>query len=284
VGIVCDKPRSMRSKRVQRGMQGVTGLGDGTGLTVKLENITVGYGDYIVLREVTLVLRGPGLVQILGPNGAGKTTLLRTILGFIKPLKGRVLVNDIDVTGRPSQVGKYAGYVPQLEPSARHYPITAWELIETECEIRCRDGNRRRIEEVLSRVGLPREAWHRPIGRLSGGQRQRVFIARALVHDPPLLVMDEPFSAVDPAGKAGLAELIGWLSNSKLVIVTSHDPMLLLKYTRTVVLVNRGVVAVGTPEEVLRRETLEKVYGGAVLVVGEHPHIFDEHGHGRRRW
>lgn len=262
-----------------------TELSDGSALTVSLENITVGYGDYIVLSGVTLFLRGPGLVQVLGPNGAGKTTLLRTILGFIKPLKGHVLVNGIDVTGRPSQVGRYAGYVPQLEPSARHYPITAWELIETECKIRCRGGKQqRRIEEILSRVGLPREIWHRPIGRLSGGQRQRVFIARALVHDPPLLVMDEPFSAVDPVGKAGLAELIGELSNTKLVIVTSHDPMLLLKYTRTVVLINRGVVAVGPPEEVLRREILEKVYGGAVLVVGEHPHIFDEHGHGQRRW
>jgi zinc/manganese transport system ATP-binding protein len=110
-----------------------------------------------------------------------------------------------------------------------------------------------------------------------------VFIARALIHDPQILVMDEPFSAVDPAGKVGLAELVGEISAKRLVIVTSHDPMLLAAYTKEIVLVNRGIVAHGPPDKVLRPDVLEKVYGGAIILVREHPHIFDEHGHGARR-
>ncbi len=255
-------------------------------MMIELRGVTVGYGGEPVLRGVRLVLRGPGLVQILGPNGAGKTTLLKTMLGLIKPMEGRVFINGEDVTGRPERAGRHVGYVPQLAAAARSFPITAWELVETECLLRCArwprlpfDELRGRVQKVLERVGLPREAWRMPLWSLSGGQRQRVLIARALVHDPEILVMDEPLSAVDPVGKAELASLVGRLGSRHLVVVTSHDPMLLLPYTTMVVLVNRGIVAAGEPGEVLRPEVLSKVYGGAVIHVQEHYHIADEHHH-----
>ncbi len=260
-------------------------------IEVRLEGVDAGYGSEVVLRGVDLVLRGPGLVQILGPNGAGKTTLLRVMLGLLRPMRGRVLINGVDVTGRPELAGRFAGYVPQLEPGSRHFPLTAWEAVETECLVRCRKwprlladaGARRSAEEALRRVGLPREAWGRPLHRLSGGQRQRVLIARALVHRPRLLVMDEPFSAVDPAGKREIARLIESLAEESLVVMTSHDPMLLLHRTDVIVLVNRGIVAYGAPSEVLRAEILEKVYGAAIVEVERHLHIVDEHAAYPRR-
>ncbi len=259
-------------------------------MRVELRGVEVQLGGETVLHNVDLTLEGPGLVQVLGPNGAGKTTLLRTILGLVKPVRGRVLVDGVDVTGRPEAAGRLAGYVPQLEPARHHYPVTAWELVETECLIRtrpwprlsgapCRD----RVAEALGEAGLPREAWGKPLHSLSGGQQQRTLIARALVHNPRILVMDEPLSAVDPAGKAELAEKIAALAHSRLVIVTSHDPMLLLEHTKTIVLVNRGIVAAGPPAEVLTRENLEKVYGKAILYVEQHLHIADEHHHTRPR-
>lgn len=257
-------------------------------VVVEARGLEVGYDSHIVLRGVDLRLEGPALVQVLGPNGAGKTTLLRALLGLVKPRRGRVLINGVDVTGRPEKAGRYAGYVPQLPPGGHHYPVTAWELVETECRIRCRGRDRswvrERVEEALRQVGLPRSAWSTPIGRLSGGQRQRVFIARALVHNPPALFMDEPFSAVDPAGKVSLAHLVAEMAEKRLVVVTSHDPMLLMEHTSLIVLVNRGIVAAGPPEEVLRPEVLSKVYGGAVLLVESHPHIVDEHSHPAPRW
>jgi len=257
----------------------------GGSVEVRLEGVYAGYGREVVLSDVDLVLRGPGLVQVLGPNGAGKTTLLRVMLGLLRPMRGRVFINGVDVTGRPELAGCFAGYVPQLEPGSRHFPLTAWEVVETECLVRCRRWPRllagaearRSAEDALRRVGLPREAWHRPLHRLSGGQRQRVLIARALVHRPRLLVMDEPLSAVDPAGKREIARLIESLAEESLVVMTSHDPMLLLHRTDAVVLVNRGVVAYGAPTEVLRAEVLEKVYGAALVEVEHHLHIVDEH-------
>jgi zinc/manganese transport system ATP-binding protein len=134
------------------------------------------------------------------------------------------------------------------------------------------------VEASLRAVGLQPDAWFKPLRSLSGGQRQRAFIARALVHDPPILLMDEPFSAVDPRGRVELAELIASLARSRLVVVTSHDPMLLLEYTDLIVLVNRRLVAVGDPHTVLREDVLAEVYGAAILRVRDHVHISDEHG------
>ncbi len=254
---------------------------------IKIVELTVGYGNEIILENINLEFRGPGLIQVLGPNGAGKTTLLRTILGLIKPLKGRIYINDVDVTGSPGKAGSNIGYVPQLFITGHNpYPVTAWEFVESSLLLHKRWPrlfillkDRKRIEYILERVGLQKDAWHKSLWNLSGGQRQRVLIARALIHDPDILVMDEPLSAVDPAGRAELAKLIGELAREKLVVVTSHDPMLLLKYTSMVVLLNRRLYMYGRPEEILTLENTRKIYGEAAIPVREHIHISDAHIH-----
>ncbi|WP_244372496.1 metal ABC transporter ATP-binding protein [Staphylothermus marinus] len=254
-------------------------------MSIAVENLTVGYSKYIVLKNLSFKHEGPGLIQVLGPNGAGKTTLLRTILGLIKPIEGRVIINDEDVTGNPSRAGKYIGYVPQTTGlSEPDYPLTVMELIECCYVLRkpwprilVRRKEKEYIMKILEIVGLSRELWNKNFWDLSGGQKQRSYIARALVHDPSILLMDEPFSNIDPNGRVDLAELIGRLSRNKLVIVTSHDPMLLLKYTSKILLVNREIYVYGKPEEVLRRDIAEKIYGKAILEVREHIHIIDSH-------
>jgi zinc/manganese transport system ATP-binding protein len=214
------------------------------------------------------------------------STLLRALLGIIKPYSGRVLIDGEDVTGRPERIGKVAGYVPQITGAPRsHYPLTAWEMVESALLLRERRWprllagreEREKVESVLRALGLGVEAWHRNIWSLSGGQRQRVLIARALVADPELLIMDEPLSSVDPLGRAELAKLIGELSAKRLVIVTSHDPMLLLQYTKLVILINREQFIVGPPEEALTLENARLIYGEAVIPVEKHVHIADSH-------
>jgi zinc/manganese transport system ATP-binding protein len=175
--------------------------------------------------------------------------------------------------------------MPQYEHvELRESPVTPYDLVSSALVLRRRwprlrvnPEEAKLVEEALEAVGLPRSVWRLRLGELSGGQLQRVLLARALVHRPPILLLDEPLSAIDPRGRAELAKLIGDLGEEKLVIVTSHDPVLLLRYTKGVVLLNRKVVAAGPPEEVLRLDMLRKVYGAAVLEVGVHPHICDSH-------
>jgi len=253
--------------------------------SIVLDKVTVAYPNTPpVFNSLSLKLEGPGLIQVLGPNGSGKSTLLKTMLGLLKPLEGRVFMEGVDVTGNPSKAGRLAGYVPQLEPTEKHYPLTLWELIETECLLRCKPWPRtsssyvkRRVERALEAVRIPRSLWHRRLNELSGGQLQRGLIARSFIHDPRILLMDEPLSSVDPAGKTELSQLIGKLSTSKLVIVTSHDPMMLLEYTRQVILISHGTITVGRPEEVFKPEILGKVYGESIIYVEKHYHIPDEH-------
>lgn len=248
-----------------------------------VDRITVVLGSEVVLENVEFEVSGPGLVQVLGPNGAGKTTLFNTILGLVKPVKGRILVDGVDVTGNPRLVGKYVGYVQQFAGVGLEFPITALELVAGAYLLRQQKPPRlfkrktalKRALEVLRKVGLEEHVLNKPLAQLSGGQRQRAFIARALVFDPPILIMDEPFSAVDPHGRVELAKMVGELAKEKLVIISSHDPTLLIEYTSKVLLLNRRVIAFGDPDEVLREDTLRKVYGSAVHVYAAHVHISD---------
>jgi len=248
-----------------------------------VKDLAVGYDGELVIEGFSARFRGPGLVQVLGPNGSGKTTLIKALLGILRPVRGRVLVNGEEVTGRPEKAGAFMGYVPQYFVPEQHYPLTAWELVMDSCLLHKRRwprlGPSRDCRSLVARalkiVDLPPEEWHKSFWELSGGQQQRVLIARALVHDPPVLMMDEPLSAVDPHGRVELAKYIGSLADEKLVLVTSHDPTLMLPHTDLIVLLNRSYYVVGRPEEVLTLENLREVYGGAAVEVHEFIHICD---------
>ncbi|WP_244403871.1 metal ABC transporter ATP-binding protein [Pyrolobus fumarii] len=252
---------------------------------VEVHGVKVAYRGDTVLDVDRLVFEGPGLYQLLGPNGAGKSTLIRVIVGLIKPSEGEVLINGVRVEGKPELAGKYIGYVPQHEHVGHFdFPVTPFDLVASALllrrpwpRVKTPRWVREHVEKVLDEVGLPRDSWHKSVSELSGGQLQRVLIARALVHNPPILLMDEPLSAVDPRGRVELARVIGELSKDRLVIVASHDPALLLEYTKGVVLLNRRVVATGHPDEVLRVEVLKRVYGDVALIIERHVHICDSH-------
>lgn len=250
-----------------------------------IENISVSYGYEIVLKNLYLEINKPGLIQILGPNGAGKTTLLKTITGFIKPLNGRVFINNIDVTGKPELAGKFIGYVPQLTSSFNtYYPITLYELV-TCCyiitnkwpRVIINNSFREKIEKTLVDLGLNRDKWFKKISELSGGEIQRGFLARAIVRNPNILLLDEPFSNIDPHGRVEFAEKIANLRENKLVVVTTHDPSLLLPYTDYVLLINRYIYFYGKPSSVLKKDFLEKIYGRGFIEHTEHVHIVDSH-------
>jgi len=253
---------------------------------ISIRNLSVGYGSEVVISGLNLSVKGPGLVQIIGPNGAGKTTLIKAILGILKPLKGEIRINGRRVDGNPSVVGPIVGYVPQTFPLENdRYPLTPWELTLNYLLLHERkwprllasNRDKERVARALRAVGLPMEKWYERFWELSRGEKQRVLIARAIVHEPNILLMDEPLSSVDPLGRVELAKLIGNLSKGTLTIVSSHDPVLLLPYTKTILLLNRGYYIYGKPGEVLKVSVLKEVYGEAVLRLGDHVHICDSH-------
>ncbi|MEM1645158.1 MAG: metal ABC transporter ATP-binding protein [Ignisphaera sp.] len=252
---------------------------------LKLENIIIGYNKPII-SDISITLKSPALVQVMGPNGAGKTTLLKTIIGVIKPLGGKVFVDKDDITGNPEKAGVYIGYVPQIATYVlgNVFPISVWEFVEFEAEAHMkrfglrRDNLSKFVEEVLNTVGIPKELWHKGINKLSGGQRQRLLVARALIKNTPILALDEPLSAIDVEGRTVMANIFSKLKeDNRIIIITCHDPELLINFTDYVILLGKGMYVFGEPEEVLKPSVLSKLYYTSYVELEKHIHICDYH-------
>lgn len=254
---------------------------------LRVLNLDIGYVKPII-EGISASFPENTLTQIIGANGSGKTTLIKTLIGILKPLRGKVFLYEEDVTGSPERIGRYVGYVPQVfTPSYFPYPVSVGELIESSYllyrgrwpRILSNHDIRRRVEEVLDLVELERSIKNKSFWKLSGGERQRVLIARALVHEPKILILDEPFSSVDPTGRISLASTIIKLlkSRSTTVIMSSHDPTLLLQHTDNLLLLGNGKWFFGNPENILKEDLLKEIYGEAITMHEKHIHIHDYH-------
>lgn len=240
---------------------------------VDLVSVTVERGGRVVFEDLTASLPGPGLYQVIGPNGAGKTTLLLTIVGRIRPSRGRVVVNGRDVR-RVKSVEGVVSYMPQHYSIPPDAPITLYEFVESLVKTSSRGL---RVEEALELVGIKREHWFKRLSQLSGGLLQRAMLARTLALDTPIVLLDEPFSNIDPEGRVELSEYIGEVSRRKLVITTSHDPILLLDCTEKVLVLGHGNYVFGPADEVLKLEVLNKFYKKCAIELQKHVHIIDWH-------
>ncbi len=252
-------------------------------ICLSIDNVHIKAGDEVLLENVNLELQGPGLVVVIGPNGAGKTTLFKTITGLVKPARGRIRFCGTDVTGNPRMAGRLIGYMPQLSEVNRSFPVTGWELVESSVVFRMRPPRLRaprevveRIQRIIEEVGALDYA-SKPLSELSGGQVQRLLLARAVAAGTPVLLLDEPTSAVDPRGRLGVVSYIKELAREKLVLLSTHDPTLFRDAASLIVVMWKGVKAVGPPREVLRPDTLREVYGDMVIPVKECVHLVDGH-------
>ena len=207
---------------------------------VEIKDLDFSYNGEAVLKDVNLTIRQKDFVAIIGPNGGGKTTLLKLMLGLLTPVKGTVRVD-----GKSAQeASPCIGYVPQDVHTNRSFPITAVDVVlmgklDPKKRLSRRSAsNRRDALAALERMEMQAHA-EKKIGVLSGGQRQRVFIARALVTQPKLLLLDEPTASIDTKGQADFYRLLKELNQDITVLVVSHDLLVISRYVKSVACVNK---------------------------------------------
>jgi manganese/zinc/iron transport system ATP- binding protein len=231
---------------------------------IEVEDLTVAYGDQPALWDVDVVVPQGTLMAIVGPNGAGKTTLIRSILGLVEPVAGRV-----EVFGRPyREQRRLVAYVPQRTSVDWDFPTNVLDVVTmgrygTVGRLR-RPGRREREAALaaLEQVSLTKLA-NRQISELSGGQQQRVFLARALVQDAGVYLMDEPFQGVDATTERAIVELLQSLrAAGRTVVAVHHDLQTVPEYFDSVTLLNVRRIASGPVDEVFTEENLRHTYGG----------------------
>lgn len=249
---------------------------------VRLEDVTVAYGDRAALWDIDLEIPRGTLTAVVGPNGAGKTTLMKTMLGLLKPATGRV-----EILGKPvSQSRRQVAFVPQRGAVDWDFPATVGDLalMGTYGSVpwwrRLGPAEEKRARNAMEMVDLDHLA-HRPLNQLSGGQQQRAFLARALSQEAPLLVLDEPFQGIDAATEKSILVLFQRLkSEGKSLIVVHHDLHTVRDLFDHCVLLNVRVVASGPTDLTLSDANLRATYGprlGLDVIREPHPAAHGDH-------
>lgn len=239
---------------------------------LEVAGLSAGYGGPPVLRDVTFAAHAGQRIGVLGPNGGGKTTLFRALVGELRPAAGGLR--------RPERIG----VVPQTERSRLDFPVSALDvaLMGTLTTLpwwrRPGRAERQRAGAALAEVGLGAMA-DRTFGDLSGGQRQRVLVARALVQDAPVLLLDEPYVGLDAPSVELLDDLLDRLAaGGRALLVATHDVEQARGWER-VLCVNRRQLAFGAPDEALTREVLEATYGAELVDLPGERCVLPPHHH-----
>ncbi len=225
---------------------------------IRLEQVTKRYGDTVAVNELSLEVSDGEVCVIIGPSGCGKTTTLRMINRLIEPTSGRILVDGREIqTSRPEQLRRSIGYAIQSVGLFPHLTVAANIAIVPELLHWEKNRIRRRTEELLTLVGLnPLEQASKYPNQLSGGEAQRVGVARALAANPPILLMDEPFGAVDPLTRERLqAQFIRIQQElNKTIILVTHDLDEAIRLADRIAIMDAGrLVQYDTPEAILAR-------------------------------
>ncbi len=251
---------------------------------VKVEHLTVNYDKTPVLWDISFEVPPGKLVGIIGPNGAGKSTLIKAALGIVKPLSGKVLF-----FGKPlKKVRQRVAYVPQRSSVDWDFPITALDVVLMGRYGRLKwykwpkAADREAAKAALEMVGMAAFA-NRQIGQLSGGQQQRLFIARALLEEADIYLMDEPFAGVDIATEQAIVALLEKLKmQGKTLFVVHHDLNTVDRYFDWVIMLNMCLVKAGPTEEVFQSEAIVRTYGKSALLLDEAARLSQHKASGKK--
>lgn len=240
-------------------------------MALVIEQLTIYYDKTPVVLDLSLAIPEGQLVGVIGPNGSGKTTFLKACAGVVRPISG-----DIKIFSQPlKKVKSRIVYVPQRESIDWNFPITAFELVLMGRYGKLgplkwpRKADKEAALLALEEVGMAGFA-DRQIGKLSGGQQQRLFIARALLQEGDLYLLDEPFAAIDLATEKVLVKLLQKLKKEKkTVLVVHHDLGTVPEYFDYLIMLNTCLVEAGPVKEVFTRENLKRTYGSSPAILEE---------------
>jgi ABC-2 type transport system ATP-binding protein len=220
------------------------------------------FGDVRALDEVDFEVRKGEVVGFLGPNGAGKSTTMRILTCFISPSSGSAEVHGFDVFDQPLEVRKKIGYLPQRAPL---YPeMNVWEYLEFTSQVRGLDQGsfRSRLKRVVEVCGLA-QVLGKDIGNLSHGYRQRVGLGQALMHDPPILILDEPTSDLDPNEKAEVIRYIQEIGKDRTILLSTHNLAEVEQACARAIIVSKGrVVADGNLDDIRSKAGSVRYFAG----------------------
>ena len=230
---------------------------------IVIKNLQVALGKELVLDNINITISAGEIAVIIGPNGAGKTTLLKAMLGLI-PYSGAIkLCGD-----EPRQALKKIGYIPQRFNFDKNFPLTVCEFLK----LNIRRVSQEVILRALKEVGMKEHA-QALIGQLSGGGLQRLLIARAILHEPSLLLFDEPTAGVDIGGENDFYEIVKHQNteHNATIVMVSHELSMVYTHATQVICLNKSLFCMGAPRTVITNDILAKLYGKQIEL-REHTH------------
>jgi len=220
---------------------------------IEVQDITKRYGDHTAIERVSFSVAKGEVLAFLGPNGAGKTTTMRILTCFMPVTEGIARVAGFDCFDQPQEVKRRIGYLPETPPVYQELTVTEYLTFIGRIKGMRREDLHQGLERVLERLSIG-DVRDRLIGNLSRGYRQRVGLAQALIHDPPVLILDEPTVGLDPKQIIEMRELIKSLAGSHTVILSTHILPEATAVCQRVVIINEGrIVAVDTPDRLSAR-------------------------------
>lgn len=228
-------------------------------MSIKVENLTKKYGTQKAVDEISFEVKEGEILGFLGPNGAGKTTTMKIITCFMAPTEGDVHVDGKSIYEHPDFIKKKIGYLPESNPL--YYDMPVLEYLEFVAELQGvpQDQIQKRIVEMVRVCGLNVEK-HKKIGELSKGYRQRVGLAQAMIHDPDILILDEPTTGLDPNQIVEIRKLIRELGREKTVILSTHILPEVEATCDRILIINEGkIVADGTPDSLRNKAQGQEV-------------------------
>ena len=226
---------------------------------IRFEGVSLDYGSTKALESVNFSAQKGDFIAIIGPNGGGKSSFLKLIMGLMEPQTGTIRV----LGSTPAESARHIGYVPQDIHANKGFPITVLEVVLTGLLDRSRLFFRHSSQEIakaretLAMVGMEAFASRR-MDALSGGEKQRVFIARALISDPQIIVLDEPTSNIDSQGEQEIYEILHRLNERMTVLVVSHDIAFMLDYAKRIVFINKRITLHDAPE-ITKKKVIESL-------------------------
>lgn len=218
---------------------------------IKLESLSKNYGDIKAVKSISFNLSDKEIVGFLGANGAGKSTTLKMITGYLTPTSGQVYINGMDISENNLEVQKLIGYLPELNPL--YTEMKVYDYLKFHADIRAITGKdfKQNLERVVIECGL-KGVIHRTVGNCSKGYKQRIGLAAAMIHNPKILILDEPVTGLDPNQIVEIRRLIKKLGQEKLVLMSSHILQEIQATVDRIIIIHNGeIVADGTNDELI---------------------------------